>query len=273
MLLLIALAASNPAWGQSARDSEPKGLDASEYFGESQRDALSEILESSRGTDPNESAPSDPSLRRREDDRKESSLSDKNELSPDEPTTALGDAEGESESEEDDEATQKRKAMIAKQRALVGYLRKLHKPVSEIHVGRANLEARTEPVNQAVQLTSHLQPQWVTNTHTAPRVSERYPVGFCHRPLYFQQVDLERCGDHHGCLQNAISAGHFLYGVAVLPYRLASQCPDTLVKSPGDCRSGQTFSAPLEPLRHHGKDGTGILGQAAALAGFSFLLL
>jgi hypothetical protein len=231
------------------------------------------MLEGSRESDPSESARRSTSRRRRRNDQKETSPSQTNELSPDEPTSALRDDQSETDDEEDDETSQQRKAMMAKQRALAGYLQKLQKPMSEIYVGGANREAKPAPVNQAVQLTSHLQSQWVANTHTAPRVSNRYPVAFCHRPLYFQQVDLERCGNHHGCLQNAISAGHFLYGVAVLPYRLASQCPSTLVKSPGDCRSGQTFSAPLEPLRQHGKDASGLLGQAAALAGFSFLLL
>jgi hypothetical protein len=52
----------------------------------------------------------------------------------------------------------------------------------------------------------------------------------CHRPLYFEQVNLERYG--YGCcceaLQPAASAAHFFGTIPTLPYCIATECP-------GDC--------------------------------------
>ena len=50
---------------------------------------------------------------------------------------------------------------------------------------------------------------------------------FCHRPLYFEEALLERCGVRSCCCQPAASAVHF-YGTALLmPVYAICQCPCT----------------------------------------------
>jgi hypothetical protein len=51
------------------------------------------------------------------------------------------------------------------------------------------------------------------------------PLNFCYRPLFFEEVNLERYGHSWGLLQPAVSAAKFYGNVALLPYRLATQQP------------------------------------------------
>lgn len=44
------------------------------------------------------------------------------------------------------------------------------------------------------------------------------PTQYFHGPLYFQEVNLERYGLKHGCVQPAVSALHFFALVPALPY-------------------------------------------------------
>jgi hypothetical protein len=69
----------------------------------------------------------------------------------------------------------------------------------------------------------------------------------CHRPLYFEQINLERHG--YGCcepLQPLASAAHFFGTVPALPYCMAVECPCECVYTLGHYRPG---SCP--PWRHH----------------------
>ena len=69
----------------------------------------------------------------------------------------------------------------------------------------------------------------------------------CHRPLYFEQINLERHG--YGCcecVQPAVSAAHFFATIPALPYCMAAQCPSECVYTLGHYRPG---SCP--PWRHH----------------------
>ena len=69
----------------------------------------------------------------------------------------------------------------------------------------------------------------------------------CHRPLYFEQINLERHG--YGCcepLQPLASAAHFFGTLPALPYCMAVECPCECVYTLGHYRPG---SCP--PLRYH----------------------
>jgi hypothetical protein len=77
----------------------------------------------------------------------------------------------------------------------------------------------------------------------------------CHRPLYFEEANLERygygCGCRYecccgGCLQPAMSAAHFFATIPALPYCLAAECPGECQYTLGHYRPG---SCP--PWRHH----------------------
>lgn len=57
------------------------------------------------------------------------------------------------------------------------------------------------------------------------------------KPLYFEDINLERYGIHQGCLQPAISFGHFFTRCACLPYKLLVQPPCECIYTLGYERS------------------------------------
>lgn len=65
--------------------------------------------------------------------------------------------------------------------------------------------------------------------------------GLCHKPLYFEQVQLERYGHETGpVLQPLISSAHFFGNIALLPYKMGihppAECQYTLgYIRPGNC--------------------------------------
>lgn len=72
----------------------------------------------------------------------------------------------------------------------------------------------------------------------------------CHRPLYFEQVNLERYGYSCGFAQPLVSAAHFFGTIPALPYLLAAEpcreCVYTLGHHrPGSCAPLQLHYPPL----------------------------
>lgn len=64
---------------------------------------------------------------------------------------------------------------------------------------------------------------------------------FAHRPLYFEDVLLERHGQNHGLVQPAVSAAHFFGAVPLLPAMMVLEHPWECVYTlgygrPGNCR-------------------------------------
>jgi hypothetical protein len=63
--------------------------------------------------------------------------------------------------------------------------------------------------------------------------------GLCHRPLYFEEPNLERYGHHAGCvLQPLVSGAHFFSAVGTLPLRMALRPPHRCRYSLGHGRPG-----------------------------------
>jgi hypothetical protein len=61
----------------------------------------------------------------------------------------------------------------------------------------------------------------------------------CHRPLYFEEINLERYG--YGCcesLQPAASAAHFFATIPTLPYCIGTDCPCECIYTLGHYRPG-----------------------------------
>jgi hypothetical protein len=56
------------------------------------------------------------------------------------------------------------------------------------------------------------------------------PARFCHRPLYFEDVLLERYGVRT-CCQPVVSALRFYAGALALPLSMTRQCPNSCVRS------------------------------------------
>jgi hypothetical protein len=145
----------------------------------------------------------------------------------------------------------------------------LKKPLSSVRI-TATSGGEKVPPSRAPDILGDQPAVHITSTDAAPPTFDRYTLRFCHRPLYFEERNLERCGKTYGCATNAVSGFYFLTNTAMLPYRIASQRPDCTVATPGDCKTCQQFDCDIEPMEH---DARGALLEAAAAAGFVFLLL
>ena len=63
--------------------------------------------------------------------------------------------------------------------------------------------------------------------------------GLCHKPLYFEDVQLERYGHSHGpYTQPLISGAHFFATLPILPYKMGLKTPDECVYALGHYRPG-----------------------------------
>jgi hypothetical protein len=95
------------------------------------------------------------------------------------------------------------------------------------------------------------------------------PWTICFRPLYFEEVRLERYGDTHGILQPAISGAHFFGSVVALPYKMT-------VRPPRSCECSNGFSRPGDcPLPGYGRHelrADAALVEAAVVAGIAVAL-
>ena len=92
---------------------------------------------------------------------------------------------------------------------------------------------------------------------------------FCHNPLYFEDVNLERHGHTLGCLQSAVSFAHFFGAVPLLPYHMTAEPPHECIYTLGHHRPG-TYVPPhcnLPPL-----DPAAITAQAGVTAGLILLI-
>lgn len=64
-----------------------------------------------------------------------------------------------------------------------------------------------------------------------------------HNPLYFEDPNLERCGQSSGCLTNAVSAVHFGGTVVFAPYLMTLKPPRSCVQALPDCPTCHEFGA------------------------------
>ncbi len=148
-------------------------------------------------------------------------------------------------------------------------LAQLQKPLSDVRVQAVDADAVT-PTSRAAELLGDEQGYVMTSSGAAVSLPARYTTDQSHRPLYFEELNLERCGNTYGCATNAISGLHFMTNTVMLPYRLATMRADCPVGSHGDCQTCQSYSTDIEPF---GWEPRGALVEAAAAAGFVFLLL
>ena len=96
------------------------------------------------------------------------------------------------------------------------------------------------------------------------------PTNFFHMPTYFDDVPLERYGQHrHPVLQPFISGTRFVLQVPVLPYKMGVDPPHACIttlghRPPGDCVPCIRQRLPIET--------DAALLQAAATVGLAFIL-
>jgi len=73
--------------------------------------------------------------------------------------------------------------------------------------------------------------------------------GLCHKPLYFQDVSLERYGHSWGpYVQPLVSGAHFFGRLTVLPYMMGLQTPDECVYTLGHYRPGDCAPYLIDPV-------------------------
>lgn len=73
--------------------------------------------------------------------------------------------------------------------------------------------------------------------------------GLCHKPLYFEDVQLERYGHSHGpYIQQIISGAHFFLSVPVLPYKMAACPPEECIYTLGYYRPGNCAPYMVDPV-------------------------
>lgn len=92
----------------------------------------------------------------------------------------------------------------------------------------------------------------------------------CHKPLYFEEVNLERYGHTAGPLaQPVISSAHFFLNIAVLPYKMGVHMPHECQYALGYYRPGNCapWIIPPVPLSVRGA-----WYQAAAMTGTALLI-
>lgn len=95
------------------------------------------------------------------------------------------------------------------------------------------------------------------------------PGGVAHRPLYFEEVNLERHGYSAGLLQPALSAAHFFGRVPTLPYQWVAMPQREVVYTLGHYRPGS-----YAPYQHYWPPLSvkGGLFEAGVVTGLIFLL-
>jgi hypothetical protein len=95
-------------------------------------------------------------------------------------------------------------------------------------------------------------------------------AGYCHKPLYFEQWDMERYGHSYGPIADPfVSAAHFFVTLPVLPYKMGVELPWECVYPlgyyrPGDCAP---YTIPAVPISIRG-----FAIQAATITGIVFAL-
>ena len=95
------------------------------------------------------------------------------------------------------------------------------------------------------------------------------PWTFCYRPLYFEDIKLERYGANVGNLQTGLSGVRFFGSILVLPYKMTVRPPRSCQCSNGFSRCGD---CPLPGYGRREFRWDASLIEAAAVAGVVFIL-
>jgi hypothetical protein len=163
----------------------------------------------------------------------------------------------------------------------------LDRPMSELTIqieptapsaARSAGEEKYPLVNRAPEYFQTLQAsEDVSETRPQLGVRPFYwaAPGFYHRPLYFEQINVERYGHHvccgpcSDCAQSAVCAAHFFASVPLLPYKMgADPCCERQYTlghyRPGSCNPHQWHF--VRPTRD------GLACEAMMITGLIFLI-
>ncbi len=95
------------------------------------------------------------------------------------------------------------------------------------------------------------------------------PTEFCHGPLYFEEINLERYGNEFCFIQPVISSVQFFGTLPLLPYKTAAESPTSCIYDLGHFRPGN-----LIPYRYHriGWDFWAAAYQGGVVTGLMFAI-
>jgi hypothetical protein len=140
-----------------------------------------------------------------------------------------------------------------------------NKPLSQLGISIAEPTGKL-PTSLAAPCWAQINQQSGAGARCWPVASYNWDATcFCHNPLYFEEVNLERygyqCGDRsccvtcgrECCLQPAASAAHFYGSLLALPYCMAAECPGDCVYTlghyrPGNCNPWRRHWPPFDPI-------------------------
>ena len=94
-------------------------------------------------------------------------------------------------------------------------------------------------------------------------------AGYCHKPLYFEDWNLERYGHSRGWADPIVSGVHFFATLPVLPYKMGVELPWECIYPLGYYRPGgcAPWTCPAVPISTRG-----LALEAATVTGLVFLL-
>ena len=127
------------------------------------------------------------------------------------------------------------------------------KPVAEISVTGLSTQPPSRsaddmqnllkrPVDSACQYMDNATPiaYYVPPRFGGSRPS-RNTLKLCHNPLYYEDPNLERCGQSYGCMTTAVSVVHFSTAIAMTPFKMSQNCPRDCVQALPDCPTCHKF--------------------------------
>jgi len=92
----------------------------------------------------------------------------------------------------------------------------------------------------------------------------------CHKPLYFEQAQLERYGHTWGrCLQPMVSGAHFFSTLPILPYKMGLKTPNECIYTLGHYRPGNCTPYMIEAMPFTWR---AALYQAGVVTGTAFTI-
>ncbi len=189
----------------------------------------------------------------------------------------FGDGDEEDDEEDaDDEPTpaeleKQRKELAREQRESEESCRKELAAIESDRISSIDLSIRVEgsagkdfPYECAVGTKQHESRQW-------PQVTYNWKAAaLCHKPLYFEQVQLERYGHSWGpYVQPLMSGAHFFATLPVLPYKMGIRTPCECVYSLGYYRPGSCAPYMIDPISFTWR---AALFEGAAATGISFVI-
>ena len=154
-----------------------------------------------------------------------------------------------------------------------------YRPLSAVNVSIS--PKRRDEEGKLLALPTNYGAAWLKTqgVQAAPNgVSRPWPLqtvqyaatGFCHQPLYFQEINLERYGNNFGpCLQPFVSAGMFFGRVPLLPYMMVANPPCECIYTLGYQRAGNCVPFIPHCLPHSTR---GALLEAALITGLSLAI-